>query len=259
MSCKGAKYIIKEIIISSDTGLQGPQGIPGIQGPPGTIPTTYPADQVTVTNLGYSFAQEIFDFLLYVNPVISGFSGGPTQYELGLLLTSLSFTWSLNKNVVSQTLVGPAEMTPVVLTAGQRSVTVILANLSSNSTFTLTVDDGQNQVQSNFNISFVNRNYFGDAIIPGTIDDTFVKSLQSILKANRSHNYIIDAVGAQYNWYCHPSRYGTPTFYANGFEGGWSLITTLVGFTNDFGYSEDYSIWRSDNPDIGPGVNAQVS
>lgn len=258
MSCSDKKYIIKEIIITEAIGLQGPQGPPGIQGPPGVPPESMEASKITVTNAGYSNAQEIFDDLLYVPININSFSGGPTQYELGQLLTAMTFNWTLNKDVVSQTLVGPPEMTPIVLTPTQRSVTVVLADLGANAIFTLTVNDGSQPDAQNFNVTFNNRNYFGDAIIPGVIDSTFIKTLQSVLKGNRSYAYTTNAVGAEYNWYCHPDRYGTPTFYANGFEGGWSLITT-ISFTNNFGYIEDYKVWRSDNPDIGPGVNVEVS
>lgn len=255
MTCGNSKFVVREINLG---GTQGPAGDTGPQGPAGPTPSTMNADQILVTNEGYINAQEIFDDLLYVPIEITSFSGGATQYELGRLLTSITFNWTINKTVTSQTLAGPPEMTPVVLTAGQRSVTVTLANLSSNATFTLTADDGVTPVDADFNVSFVNRNYFGDVVIPGLIDSAFVLSLPSILKANRSHTYTSDAIGTQYNWYCYPTRYGTPTFYAGGFEGGWQLIQTL-SFTNNYGYTEDYEIWRSENPDIGPGLNVDVA
>lgn len=255
MTCGNSKFVVKEITLG---GTQGPIGPIGPQGPAGPTPDTMDADQILVTNEGYTNAQEIFDDLLYVPINITSFSGGATQYELGRLLTSITFNWAINKTVTSQTLVGPAEMTPVVLTAGQRSVTVTLADLSSDAVFTLTADDGVIPVDADFNVSFVNRNYFGDVVIPGSIDSAFVLSLPSILKANRSHTYTSDAIGTQYNWYCYPTRYGTPTFYAGGFEGGYQLIQTL-SFTNNYGYTEDYEIWRSDNPDIGPGLNIDVA
>lgn len=255
MTCQGKKYIIKEIIVAGEEGIQGP---PGEQGPPGPTPESMEASKITVTNPGYANQQEINDFLLYVPVNIISFSGGVSEYELGQVLTAMTFNWVLNKDVITQTLVGPPEMTPEVLTAAQRSVTVVLADLSSNATFTLTADDNTQQDIQNFNVSFFNKNYYGDAIIPGVIDSTFIKTLSNILKGNRSHSYVTDAVGSEYNWYCHPDRYGTPTFYANGFEGGWSLVDT-ISFTNDFGYTEDYKVWRSDNPDIGPGVNVVVS
>lgn len=258
MSCSDKKNIVKEIHINDAEGLQGPPGPAGPAGPPGPPPDSFPADDVLLDGLAYANVQELAEALLYEVIVIQSFSAGATQYDLGRQLTALTFNWSLSKGIVSQTLTGPPEMTPVTLTAGQRSVSVSLANLSSNATFTLTVDDGTNTVQSNFSIQFNNRNFFGDAVIPGTINSAFLLSLQSILKSNRSHSYNTEATGSQYNWYCFPTRYGTPTFYYNGFVGSFSKIQTL-SFTNAYGYTEDYEIYRSDNPDIGPGIPIQVS
>ena len=155
MTCGNSKFILKEITFG---GEQGPDGPTGPRGPAGPAPSTMDADQILVTNDGYTNAQEIFDDLLYVPIEITSFSGGATQYELGRLLTAITFNWTINKTVTSQTLVGPAAMTPVVLTAGQRSVTVTLANLSANATFTLTADDGVIPVEDDFDVSFVNRN-----------------------------------------------------------------------------------------------------
>lgn len=258
MSCTNKKNIVKEIHINDAEGLQGPPGPAGPAGPPGPAPESMPAEDITLSGLAYANVQELAEALLYQMVVIQSFSGGSTQYDLGRQLNSLSFAWSLNKSIVSQTLTGPPEMTPVTLIPSQRNVTVSLANLSSNATFTLTVNDGTNQVQSSFSVQFNNRNFFGDAVIPGSLNSAFVMSLQSILKSNRSHSYLTNAVGSQYNWYCFPSRYGTPTFYYNGFEGSFSKIQTL-SFTNAYGFTENYEIYRSDYPDIGPGIGIQVS
>jgi hypothetical protein len=84
-----------------------------------------------------------------------------------------------------------------------------------------------------------------------------VLSLIGIIRNKRTANYSSEAVGTEYNWYCFPTRYGIPTFYAGGFQGGFQKIQTL-SFTNSYGYTEDYEIYRSDYPDIGPGVIIEV-
>lgn len=255
MSCEDKKYLIKEIPLG---GIPVP-GPPGPAGPPGAMPDTYPADQVTVENLDpYTNVQEVLEALLYVPVAINSFTTATTVFEQGRLLTSLTFNWTLNKDVVSQTLTGPPEMTPVVLTPAQRNVTVTLANLGANATFTLTVNDGTQNAQSNRSISFTTANYQGDALIPGAIDDAFIKSLANkTLDTDRLTSYTSNAVGSQYNWYVYPTRYGVATFFAGGFEGGYSNVA-VVNFTNDYGFTEDVYVWRSDNPDIGPGINIDV-
>jgi hypothetical protein len=257
MSCTDKKYVIKEIVVSSDTGLQGPQGPQGPTGPPGPVPDEYPADQVTLVGLDYDNVQEALEALLYVPVDITTFTAGTSSRENGQVLTALTFNWTINKDIVSQTLAGPPEMTPVVLTAGQRTVNVVLANLASNATFTLEVDDGVQTDQRNFNLSFLNGNYYGDVDIPGAIDSAFILSLTKVLKSNRTLTYTTNAIGTQYNWYAIPQSYGTPTFFAGGFEGGFQLVQSL-SFTNAYGYVETYDVYRSDFPDIGPGVTIDV-
>lgn len=260
MSCTNKKFVVKEIIITSDTGLQGPTGPQGPPGPPGPVPDAYPADQVTVTNVGFNNVQEVLDALLYVRITIDSFSGGPTQYEIGRTLTSITFDWTLNKNIISQTLTGPPEMTSVVLTPSQRSVTVILANLTVDASFTLTVNDGTPPlVDSVFNIAFVNRIYIADVDAPGVIDDAWVLGLPSILTDNRVHTYTLDAIGTQFNWYILPKDYGVPTFNVEGVQGGYHLEAELVDFTNNFGHDEDYDVYRTDFPGVGPGLTTEVT
>ena len=263
-SCTDKKYIVKEIVISSDTGLQGPEGPQGPAGPPGPVPDEYPADQVTLVGLApYTNVQQALEALLHVPVDITSFNAGSNQRENGQVLTALTFNWTINKDIASQTLTGPPEMTPVVLTPTQRSVTVTLANLSSDATFTLAVDDGTTQPgatdSQNWNLTFLNGNYYGDRNIPSpeVYDSAFILSLVKVLKSSVAHTYTSNAIGTQYNWYCFPSSYGTPTFTAGGFEGGYQLVTT-ISFTNAYGHIENYDIYRSDNPDIGPGLTIEV-
>lgn len=253
MSCEDKKYLIKEIVVAGDPT----QGAPGPPGPPGAMPDTYPADQVTVTNVGYNNVQEVLDALLYV-PVSIDTLTGSEVFETGRLLTSLTLTWTLNKDVVSQTLTGPPEMTPVVLTPEQRAVTVSLASLGTDATFTLEVDDGVQQVSADVEVSFTTANYYGDALAPGSIDDAFIKSLANkVLDTDRLRSYASTTSANQYNWYVYPVRYGVATFFAGGFEGGFSNVA-VVNFTNDYGFTEDVYVWRSTNPGLGTGVNIDV-
>jgi hypothetical protein len=254
MSCQDKKYLIREIALGG-TPVPGP---PGPQGPPGPVPDAYPADQVTVTNAGYTNVQEVLDALLYVPIEITTFDTATTLWETGRLLTSLTFTWELSKDVVSQTLTGPPEMTPVVLTAAQRAVTVTLTDLGDDATFTLTVNDGTAEVSQDIDIEFTTANYYGDALQPGAIDDAFIKSLANKnLDKDRQHQYVANAVGDQYNWYVYPTRYGVGTFFAAGLEGGYTNVA-VVNFTNDYGFTENVYVWRSEATGIGPGLTIDV-
>jgi hypothetical protein len=206
----------------------------------------------------YDNVQEALEALLYVTPVISEFTAGSDQREKGQPVTGLTFTWTLNKTVTSQTLTGPPEMTPVGLSADQRTVTVSLTNLASTATFTLTVDDGTTEVSSDWILKFLNGNYYGDEGIPASINSAFILSLNKTLAETRALNYVTDAVGTEYNWYAVDSVYGSPVFKANGVIVTYTLADTIA-FTNAYGHLETYNIYRSDFPDIGPGVNIEVT
>ena len=54
----------------------------------------------------------------------------------------------------------------------------------------------------------------------------------------------------QYVYFAIPTRFGTPTFSVGGFSGGFVKVSTL-DFTNKFGYTEPYDIWKSENSNLG--------
>ena len=72
------------------------------------------------------------------------------------------------------------------------------------------------------------------------------KSLQNSI----SKTFTVTAGDGQYVWFAYPKRYGTPKFNVGGFDGGFSKITDME-FTNASGYTETYTIYRSDNSNLG--------
>ena len=267
-SCE--KIVLKEYVLS------GPPGEQGIQGDPGeAVSLPIPAADVSVTNAGFNNAQEIFDFLLYVAPIISSFTTGTTLYENRLASDpsadfDLSFSWSINKGITSQTLTGPIEMTPVILDVADRGKVVTMTNFNTNRTFTLEVDDGEGRVASvtskNLGVEFTNKVYFGDSVIPGLIDETFIKSLPSNLQKTFNLVTISSTVVGTYWWIAVPVAYGAP--YVSDNQTGFAVdmqdpipFTLSNGnqFTNDLAYSEDYNLYRTTNDNLGAGIEIRVA
>lgn len=240
-------YIVKP---NEGAGTPGPAGPTGPQGPPGVGVLPVPAVDVSVTNAGYSNAQEIFDDLLYVLVAITSFIANTTVYEIGMTISSLGFTWTYNKNpIVSQTLDGPHEA--IGLGVGDRSANVTFSpNLAVTSNFTLEVDDGVNTVSSIKTVSFLNGVYFGDAA-DGTVDSNFVLSLTKNLQTSRNYTFSSTAGAGVYAWYAHKVSLGVASFTVGGFSGGFEAPVT-ISFTNASGHTEDYYVYRSTNPQIGP-------
>ena len=247
------KYIV---LPSEGVGIVGPEGPPGPQGPPGIGELPVPAEDVSVTNAGYANAQEIFDDLLYVLININSFTANTTLYEIGVTIASLGFTWSYNKTpIVSQTLTGPHD--PIVLGITERAATVSFTpDLAVTSVFTLQVNDGENSVSQNKTVSFFNGVYYGDAA-DGVIDSNFVLSLSKNLQSSKNYTFSSSAGANVFAWYAHKKVLGQATFIVGGFEGGFEAPVT-ISFTNASGHTEDYYVYRSTNPEIGP-VNIVVS
>ena len=238
------------VIPTEGVGIPGPAGPTGPQGIPGIGELPVPEEDLSVTNDGYNNAQEIFDDLLYVPIVINSFVPNTTIYEIGVVITALGFVWTYNKSpIVSQTLTGPHDA--IVLGIGERNATVnFTPNLGVTSNFTLQVNDGVNSVQSVKSVQFINGVYFGDAPA-GTIDSAFLLTLNKTLQTSIGKTYSSTAGVDVYAWYAHKKSLGVATFTVGGFEGGFNAPTTL-SFTNASGHTEDYYVYRSTNPEIGP-------
>ena len=81
-----------------------------------------------------------------------------------------------------------------------------------------------------------------------------IKALATdVLSQSRSvPNYPAVSTGTDYDWFCIPSSFGTPTFtdVTTGFAVPF-VMTGTVSVTNANGVTVNYDIWRSTNPGIG--------
>lgn len=237
-------------------GLPGPQGPAGPQGPPGAGATfPIPAEDISVTNPGFANLQEALDFLLYVPLVIDQFTTPVNIYMIGGSVSNLTFNWALNKVVITKEISGPNTL-PVTLT-----VSPVVVSLSpslnpgavgTSYTYTLTADDGVNIETADQVITFLNNVYFGDSTVPGAINSAFVNGLGFFTQAGRDKTVFSDATGlTTYAWFAHRVALGLATFTVGGFEGGFDSPVT-ISHTNASGFTEDYYVYRSTNPAIGP-------
>ena len=240
-------------------GVPGPPGPPGPQGPPGIGELPVPATDVSVTNPGYANAQEIFDELLYLQIDINNFDATKELYEIGESISSLGFNWSLNKSdIISQVIIGAHNENGAELGITTRNYTITFSpDLSTTSTFGLRVDDGKNTTIKNKTINFINGIYFGNSVNPGTIDSNFIKSLNRVLQSEKSYNFTSNAGNNVYVWYANRVALGIASFKFGGFTGGMEP-PIIISFTNSSGFTEDYYVYRSTNPQIGV-VNIEVS
>jgi hypothetical protein len=225
------------------------QGPPGPQGPPGSgSDLELPISSDDIDYRGVTLTQKLDD-LSYVELVINSFATPVINFEIGQVITSLGVTWSYNKSVSSQTITGP--ITPVVLTAAERSRTLSVSNQSDNFTLVLSaLDERALNRTRNLSINFLNKIYWGQANQPGSINSAFVISLQNELKGNRQKSFNVNLGANVYAWFAHPVSYGVASVKTNGFDGGFNAPIT-ISFTNASGFTEDYYVYRSEFPNLG--------
>ena len=102
--------------------------------------------------------------------------------------------------------------------------------------------------------------YWGVSEEPVLYDQDFIKGLELTtsggsevtLTKNRSINVV--AGSGEYIYYCFRSDFEsieTAGFLVNDFEGGFTRVAENILVTNNYGVTEEYSIYRSDNPSLG--------
>ena len=204
-------------------------------------------DLITATKLNnieqalLEHAQKL-DELLYKAITINNFSISKSTAELGEKLIGLILNWSYNKTPTYQ------KLDNVLIDNELRKYTVE-KEISSNTSFKLEVSDGKTTVNRTASINFYNGRYYGVSS-PGSYDSDFILSLNKTLTNSRFCNFTVNCGPEQYIFFAIPTRFGTPTFTVGGFSGGFNKIKT-INFTNKFGYSESYDIWKSTNSNLG--------
>ncbi len=174
------------------------------------------------------------DALEYKDIKINSFTASPSTCEMGSSQT-INLAWTLSKQATSQNING----SPV--TGNSKQYT----GVTTGTTYTLNVSDGQTSASKSVSVSFANRIYYGAAA-----DLTAVTNLTSVLSNNAERTITVDAGAGQYIIYAIPARLGDVTFFVSGFEGGFEdpMEQTL---TNGSGYQESYKVYRSTRAGLG--------
>jgi len=174
------------------------------------------------------------DALEYKDIKINSFTASPSTCEMGSSQT-INLAWSLSKQATSQNING----NPV--TGNTKQYT----GVTTSTTYTLNVSDGQTSASKSVSVSFANRIYYGAAA-----DLTTVTSLTGILSNDPERTITVDAGADEYIIYAIPARLGDVTFFVSGFEGGFEDPEEQT-LTNASGYQETYKVYRSTRAGLG--------
>lgn len=195
---------------------------------------------LTTTVAGKADEQECVDIrarldaLEYKSIQINSFNAAPPVSEIGSSQT-ITLAWSLNKQATSQNING----SPV--TGNSKQYT----GVTTGTTYTLNVSDGQTSASRSVSVSFANRIYYGAAA-----DLSDVTALTGILSNDPERTITVDAGTGEYIIYAIPARLGDVTFFVSGFEGGFEDPETQT-LTNASGYQETYKVYRSTRAGLG--------
>lgn len=182
----------------------------------------------------------------YVEPQITSFTNNKNTVEKGTTITEITFNWKCNKEM--KTIMLDAEsITPTSLT----TKTLSGQNITTNKTWTLKVTDEKGAVASKTtSVTFLNGVYYGTTTAPEEYNNDFLLTLTKNLQANKVKTFTDTAQEGEYFFYAVPSSYGAVSFNVGGFDGGFTKVSTF-NFQNASGFSENYDVYKSDNPSLG--------
>lgn len=165
--------------------------------------------------------------------------------EKGSTVNSLDFKWSLNGAATALSLEGQS-LTPTLM-----EKTLNNLKLKEDKEFTLSATDRKGNIASaKANLIFTYKVFNGVAPEPSEYDSNFVNSLDGTLQTTRESNIMVNATTGKFIFYCVPTSYGKCTFTSGGFSGGFTKVKT-ISYSNVYGITEEYDIWKSDISGLG--------
>lgn len=195
--------------------------------------------------------RQLIDDLAYTAIAFASASATNATNEIGSTVTETVITWYFNKEPKTQTIKFGSEAAEV-LDKSIRSKTYSGKTITSNTSIVITATDERNaQASRTLNITFQPRAYWGVAQNKEIYDSADILALsESALTNTRARNINVNAGEGEHIIYAIPSTFGTPIFKINGFEGGFIKVGT-INFTNASGYSQNYDVYKSVNPNLG--------
>ena len=215
--------------------------------------TTYTnADYPSYTNVDLAL-DALFSKVYYVKPTcsLSASKAGGT-FEMGTTITApITFTWTTNKAITSQTLTGCTLADASVRTATYNT------NVTSDKTFTLSVSDGENSASSSVSYKFLNNIFWGSASAAETYDSAFIRALSNKRLASAvKGTYSFNIASGEYGFWAVPSNMTISSVWIGGFEVTVDSLGT-VSYTNAQGYTRDYNLYKTGKSGLG-SISAEI-
>ena len=218
------------------------------------------AEDVSYTNENYPQNNNVdlaldalYSKVYYVKPTCSLSANKPGgTFEMGTVITApITFTWTTNKDITSQSLTGCTVANATVRTATYNT------DVTSDKTFTLNVSDGENSASSSVSYKFMNNVFWGSAALADTYDSAFINALSSKkLAASVKGTYGMTIADGEYGFWAVPSNLSISSVWIGGFEVTVESVGT-ISYTNSKGYTRDYNLYRTGKSGLGT-ISAEI-
>lgn len=213
---------------------------------------------VTHDDTTYSTVNKALNKLLYTYPMITSFSNSIAVAELGSVITSIKFTWALNKDVTLQTITDLG-----TIDASLRTLNADYTNnqINTDKSWTLNVTDSSGTMVSAISsLVFLNKIYWGSSSLATINTSTQILALPSEdFYKDYNLSTTIDCTGGKYIYFAVPSTFGLDAskFIVDGLTNNDWTKTTII-FTNASGYTSNYDIFKSNNLLTGAAINVKI-
>ena len=215
------------------------------------------ADSVTYDNPNFvqydtvdTALDALFAKVYYVKPTcsLSADKRGGT-FEMGTVISApITFTWTTNKDITSQTLTGCTLADANVRTATYNT------NVTSDKSFTLSVSDGENFASSSVSYKFLNKILWGNSTEPTTYNSKFILALSNNkLASSNKGAFSFNCSDGEYAYFAAPTSMKITSAWVNGFQADLEEVA-VVNHTNASGYTSSYTITRFGNSGLGSFV-----
>lgn len=186
---------------------------------------------------------------------IASFGTAVGVQEVGAEVTSPAFTASYSRAPTSAAVVdnqgNPSEN--VILTPEAFSYPHNYTKTANNDQvgFTLTAAFELVGGTKTASIAWRPRCHWGVGLA-GIVDQAGIEGLASDgLMASRAHTFSASPGASEYVYYAFPESYGAASFFVDGWEGGFDLISAAIPMTNGYGVTQNYRLYRSTNAGLG--------
>lgn len=216
--------------------------------------------QCSYTNTQFSnFAnvKDALDYLLYAAPPLSLYFSVPstTTLLLGTTVSTITLNWTLpsTTTLVSQSFnQSIGSVSPSLRTLTRNSL-----SLTSDISYTLTVNDGTSSVSASAGLAFRNLYYVGTPSSPPS-NSTQVRAIDTGTYTNgRQRSFTSDPLG-NYICFAYPSRFGQATINVNGLLNTAFTLQT-ISLTNAASFTENYYVYTSNTVQGGSGIQLTLT